>query len=36
VEREVLLRLERDRFVRPDWPLEVDGFHDVARAQLGA
>ncbi|GAA1060714.1 GNAT family N-acetyltransferase [Agromyces bracchium] len=36
VEREVLLRLERDRFVRPDWTLEVDGFDDAVRAQLGA
>lgn len=35
VEREVLLRLERDRFVRPDWTLEVDGFDDAVRAQLG-
>ncbi|WP_438854624.1 GNAT family N-acetyltransferase [Agromyces sp. M3QZ16-3] len=36
VEREVLLRLERDRFARPEWSLEVDGFDDAVRAQLGA
>ncbi|GAA1055337.1 N-acetyltransferase [Agromyces luteolus] len=36
VEREVLLRLERNAFIRPEWTLEVDGFDDAVRAQLGA
>ncbi|WP_430644864.1 GNAT family N-acetyltransferase [Agromyces sp. GXS1127] len=35
VEREVLLRLERERFRRPEWELEVDGFADAVREQLG-
>ncbi|MRX43403.1 GNAT family N-acetyltransferase [Agromyces kandeliae] len=36
VEREVLLRLEREAFVRPEWTLEVEGSDAVVRAQLGA
>ncbi|RXZ44694.1 GNAT family N-acetyltransferase [Agromyces binzhouensis] len=36
VERELLLRLEREAFARPDWALEVEGLDDVVRAQLGA
>jgi hypothetical protein len=31
----VRLLLERDRFVRPDWELEVEGL-DACRALLGA
>ncbi|GAA2038223.1 GNAT family N-acetyltransferase [Agromyces tropicus] len=35
VAREVLLRLEPAQFVRPAWTLEVNGFDDAVRAQIG-